>query len=71
MLHTKFQGIRPIGSAAHFKGFYYIWAWRPYWACDLDGLNIFFVSFTPGGSTRNYVSTGPMAFEDMFEIDNM
>ena len=22
-----------------FKGFYYIWAWRPYWSCDLDHLN--------------------------------
>ena len=21
-----------------FKGFYHIWAWRPYWSCDLDNL---------------------------------
>ena len=21
-----------------FKGFYHIWAWWPYWSCDLEGL---------------------------------
>ena len=24
-----------------FKGFYHIWAWWPYWSCDLDSSNIF------------------------------
>ena len=23
-----------------FLVFYYIWAWWPYWSCDLDGLNM-------------------------------
>ena len=27
-----------------FKGFYHIWAWWPYWSCDLDSLNIFLFS---------------------------
>ena len=24
-----------------YKGFYHIWAWWPYWSCDLESLNIF------------------------------
>ena len=23
----------------HFKGFYYIWAWRPSWSCDPNATN--------------------------------
>ena len=38
MLHTTSQGQRPFGPGEEkfFKGFYPIWAWRPY---DLDRLN--------------------------------
>ena len=40
MLHTKFQGHWPFGSTEEaFKDFYHIWAWRPYWSCDMDHLN--------------------------------
>ena len=41
MLHTKFQGYQPFGYQRRrfFKGFYHIWAWRPYCSCDLDHLN--------------------------------
>ena len=40
MLHTKFQGHWSTGSGEEdfFKGFYHIWAWWPYWSCDLEGL---------------------------------
>ena len=41
-----------------FKGFYHIWAWWPYWSCDLDSLNIFL----------NMVTIGLLAFEEMFEF---
>ena len=42
MLHTNFQGHRPFGSREEdFSIFFYpIWAWQPYWSCDLDRLNI-------------------------------
>ena len=41
MLHAKFEDPRPLGSRVEdFKGFYHIWAWRPYWSCDLDDLCI-------------------------------
>ena len=39
MLHTKFQGHRPLGSGE--EGFYHIWAWRPSWSCDQDCFNKF------------------------------
>ena len=39
MLHAKFQDHRTSGSGEEiFKGFYYIWAWRPSWSFDLDHL---------------------------------
>ena len=40
MLNTKFRGNRPAGSKEEdFKGFYHIWAWRPYGSCDPDAAN--------------------------------
>ena len=39
MLHAKFQDIGfLVLEKKIFKGFYYIWAWRPSWSCDLDHL---------------------------------
>ena len=37
MLHSKFQGQLVLGKKI-FKGFNHIWAWWPYWSCDLEGL---------------------------------
>ena len=40
MLYAKFQGHMNLGSGEKlFKGFYYIWAWRPPWSCDQDFYN--------------------------------
>ena len=41
MLHTKFRGNRSTGSGEEdfLKGFYHIWAWRPFWSCDPDAAN--------------------------------
>ena len=41
MLQTMFQGHKPFGFGEDllFKAFYPLWAWRPSWSCDLDGLN--------------------------------
>ena len=33
MVNTKIRGNRPAGF---LSGFYHIWAWRPYWSCDMD-----------------------------------
>ena len=41
MLHTKVQAISQLVLERIFKGFNRIWAWWPYWSCDLDSLNIF------------------------------
>ena len=39
MFHAKFQNIRPSGSGEeYFKGFCYVYPWRPSWSCDLDHL---------------------------------
>ena len=29
----------PVPEKKIFKGFYHIWAWRPYWSCDPDATN--------------------------------
>ena len=39
MLHSKFQGHRPLVPQKIFKGFYHIWAWRTHWSCEMDHLN--------------------------------
>ena len=40
MQHTKFQGHRPVVPEKKiFKRFYYLWAWRSSWSCDLDHMN--------------------------------
>ena len=40
MLRAKFQDNWTSGSREEdFKGFYHIWAWRPFWSCDLDHLH--------------------------------
>ena len=44
---------------------------RPYWSCDLDGLNIFFVWANPEGYILNMVTIGLMAYEEMFETDKL
>ena len=37
MLHVKFQDNRTSGlGEGDFKGFYYIWACRQSWSCELD-----------------------------------
>ena len=33
----KIMGL-PVLEKKIFKGFYHIWAWQPYWSCDLDNL---------------------------------
>ena len=39
MLHAKFQDHMTSGSGEiDFKGYYQIWAWRPFWSRDLDHL---------------------------------
>ena len=39
MLHAKFQDHRTSGSGdGDFNVFYHIWAWPPFWSCDLDHL---------------------------------
>ena len=39
MLHTNFQVHQPFGSREEdFLSFYHLWAWRPYWSCDLNHL---------------------------------
>ena len=64
MLHTEFQGNRLIDSGVeNFKDFYHIFAWWPYWSCDLDGLTI-----APGGPTWNLITIGPVTFGEMFEL---
>ena len=35
MLNAKFQDHRTSGSG---EDFYHIWAWQPFWSCDLDHL---------------------------------
>ena len=63
MLHTKFQGHWSTGSGEEdFKGFYHIWAWWPYWSCDLEGLYKFFIPSAQGGSKRNLVTFGPVGY---------
>ena len=41
MLHTKFRGNRLTGSGEEdfLKGFYHIWARRPFWSCDQNIAN--------------------------------
>ena len=53
MIHTKFRGNPPAGSGEEdfLKGFYHIWAWRPFWSCDSDATNKISFPPTQGGST--------------------
>ena len=40
MLYTNLKGHQSVGSREEdFKGFYHIWAWKPYWSCDHDHLH--------------------------------
>ena len=41
MLHAKFHGHWSTGSGEEVLKVFTIWAWRQYWSCDLDSLNIF------------------------------
>ena len=43
-----------------FEVFYHIWAWWPYWSCDLFSLNIF-CSFSPIAQCVNEVYHEPEA----------
>ena len=43
MVHTKVRGNWSTGS---WKGFYYIWAWQPYWSCDQHPLYKFSYPYT-------------------------
>ena len=39
MMHVKFQDLKISGSEKSiFEGFYHIWAWWPFWSCDLNHL---------------------------------
>ena len=66
MLHTKLQDHMTSASGEDFKGFYYIWAWRSFWLCDLYHLYKLFPQFQwslfmkfgidwPRGLRENYV----------------
>ena len=36
MLHTKFHENQPAGSGEDQVVCNHIWAWQPFWSCDLD-----------------------------------
>ena len=64
MLHTKFQGQGHWSTGSgeedlNFKGFYHIWAWSPYWSCDLEGLYKFLF---PKKALNNLVTFGPVGY---------
>ena len=55
LLQSKFHDYWPFCSREDFfKGFYYIWAWRPSWSCDVKQLYTHFHSPSHGGSTCNF-----------------
>ena len=37
-----------------FKGFYHIWAWWPYWSCDLDSIKTFLFLSTLRATYETY-----------------
>ena len=41
MLHAKVEDDRASGLE---EGIYHIWAWRPFWSCDVD--HLYKLSFT-------------------------
>ena len=63
MLHTKFQGHRPISSKnKDFKGFYFIWAWWPSWSFEW--------TFVPPSQKRIYMKCDfdwPSGFLDVWK----
>ena len=63
MLHYKFRGNLPAGSG-DFKGFLYVWAWRPSWSCDQHHVIRFSFHCTFSESFhKNLVQIGKVFYE--------
>ena len=69
MLHTKFQGHWSIGSGEEdlLKVFTIYGHGGHFGHVTLKVFEHSFIPSAPGGFTRNLVTFGPVAFEEMFE----
>ena len=69
MVPIKFGLDWPSGLREEdFKGFCYLWPWRPSWSCDLDHLN-----FRPPFLRMSHMKFGfdqLIGFKEIFEIVN-
>ena len=57
-----------------FEGFYQIWAWRPFWACDSASCHQIFISLYLKACIQNMVQIGTVVsekiwFEFLYEND--